>query len=537
MSVKYTAQQLKALATYSALVAKARAVTGAVEVSNKTMVAFAQAAALSAIGTTNSISVAVKAALLQAEAATGHYFTLLELEDAFSVVDLQRFDLSKLRTDEVRAVEQALISLTKQLADNAATIDVARRLVGKELAHTATTSENRTFNTDKALQDTSQTQTQTDKFFGAAKDDSVAVSEQSVRAAGKGLIDNTLTQDVFDRTVAFVRLFEDIVDGTDEINAALLMDDGEVFFLQKNFLDAATATTQLAYDIARVSADTAVALTDTVLDSAKILADVFAASTRTDLDLGKTLQDPVGSTTLTTAETGKSLTDTPQTSVSATFEASKPLSDVALTSTDTTNLVGKSVVDSAQTNVQLNFDAGKTLADGASLSDLRHFDMSRVSADAAAMADSLATTFSKTVADSVQVTDTVYFYFAVSAFDTTTTAEIVNIVRIAAGGVPAQFENQYATDTSSLGINKNFTDFIAATDNFDGTLTTEDDQTATFYKNVVEPLTLIEVQKFDLQRTLSETLGADDSGYLFLTDYCDSTYFSQSYVGQERIFT
>jgi hypothetical protein len=163
--------------------------------------------------------------------------------------------------------------------------------------------------------------------------------------------------------------------------------------------------------------------------------------------------------------------------------------------------------------------------------------MSRVSADAAAMADSLATTFNKTVNDSVQASDTLYFYFAISASDTTTTSEIVDIVRIAAGGVPAQFENQYATDTSSLGVNKNFTDSLAATDDFDGTLTTEDDQTAKFDKNIVEPLTLIEVQKFDLQRTLSETLGANDSGYLFLTDYCDSTYFSQSYVGQERVFT
>ena len=40
-----------------------------------------------------------------------------------------------------------------------------------------------------------------------------------------------------------------------------------------------------------------------------------------------------------------------------------------------------------------------------------------------------------------------------------------------------------------------------------------------------------------MQKPLAETLAANDSGLLFWTNYCDSTYFTQGYVGQQRVIT
>jgi hypothetical protein len=171
------------------------------------------------------------------------------------------------------------------------------------------------------------------------------------------------------------------------------------------------------------------------------------------------------------------------------------------------------------------------------LSDLKSFDLSRVSADSAAVADSLAHTFNKTLTDSVTATDTLYFYFALVKTETAVTSEDIQVIRIAAAGVPPQYDDQYATDQASWGLRKNFSEVLTATDDFDGALTTEDDQTSKFDKQITDPVTLLEVQNFNLQRTLSETQSATDTGYLFLTDYCDISYFSQPYVGQERIFT
>lgn len=537
MPVKYTAQQLKALATYSSLVAKARAVTGAVEVTNKTMVVLARAAALSAVGTGSALSVAIKATLLKADALTGRFFTLLELTDKAIVGELQHFDISKLRADEIRLVDEALVALTKSLRDDATTKELTTFFVGKDLLDPVRTTAELVQLFGKQLNDPAVTVTATDKDFATAKDDPATTSDTTTSEVGKSLNDPVVTADAFSRTVAFVRFFDDSVDATDEINAAVLTDDGEVFFLDKRILDSATTDTQLSYDIARVSADTAQLLDQPDLLTEKALADAFSTATAATALFEKTAADTVAASDVATRAGTKALADTAAFSDVRAAALSKPLDDSSTTADTATLFTAKNRTDAVASSDTTTAVLGKTLTDSAALSDLKLFDLSRISADSAAVADSLAHTFNKQVADSVSTTDTLYFYFALSKVDSAATTDVIDVIRIAANGVPPQLENQYATDQASWGLQKTFAEVLTATDDFDGTLTTEDDQTTKLDKKFSESVSLLEVQKFDLQRTLSETQSAADTGYLFLTDYCDISYFSEPFVGQERIFT
>ena len=103
--------------------------------------------------------------------------------------------------------------------------------------------------------------------------------------------------------------------------------------------------------------------------------------------------------------------------------------------------------------------------------------------------------------------------------------------------VPEQIERQQVTDSASLGPSKVFNEALRVTDDYMGVANVDDDETLAFGKNISEQLNVSEQRNVSLQRTNAEPLGANDSGLLFWTDYCDSTYFTQSYVGQERTFT
>jgi hypothetical protein len=113
----------------------------------------------------------------------------------------------------------------------------------------------------------------------------------------------------------------------------------------------------------------------------------------------------------------------------------------------------------------------------------------------------------------------------------------VQAIRIAANGVPAQIERQTVVDVATIGFRRRFDETLRVSDDFDGTTTAEDNQTSLVGKNILHNVLTSELRQTALRRTLQESASAGDSGLLAMTDYCDSTYFSQAYVGTERIFS
>lgn len=457
--------RLKALATYKLLAARARVVLGTTKVQSSTINAMARVAAMAAVGKGAKFSAAVKASLLVTGAKTGKFFILVSPEDAFTTSEIRNFNMSKLRVDEIQAVDRALAEVFKVLADAAHVADQVDRAVGKGLVDTALTSETLTRDSSKRLTDVVPTADLAAKGFFTTRQDTFDTSDSNVVEVGKGVADTTVTADLFDRTVAFVRFFTDVTDATDEINANLLMDDGQVVFLGKSARDTVLASTQTTFDVARVQADTAGTSEETLLATVKPLDHILGANESSVVEFGATRADEAISTDAATIESGKRAQDT---------------------------------VLSATTTIR---------------------------------------GFFKSLYDEVVTADSMSFFF--DAYYTTgvVTSEDVLVVRIAAAGVPAQIDNQDASDTTALGVNKNFADVVGVTDDIYGEAVIDDEQTTFVGKNLTENLPTSELRTVALQRTLQESANAGSSGLLAMTDYCDSTYFSQAYVGTERIFS
>lgn len=458
-------QRLKALATYRLLSAQARAVLGTAKVDTGVINAMAKTAAMVAVGNIHTFSASVKASLLVTGAKTGKFFTLINVEDMMTASEIRRFNMSKLLHNEVQAVDRALAEVRKVLASAAHVADQVDRLVGKGLVSNAATGEVMTRDSRKVLADTTPAADHAAKGFSTNRADSFTTADATTVTAGKGLTDLVATADTLSRTVAFVRIFLDSADATDEINAHLLTDDGEVIYLEKVVLDNIAATEQLTVDMARVQADTFVSSDEALMAVAKQLDDLVGVGDFDVVEFGKARYDLVAAT------------------------------DAALV------------------------DFGMSAHDTASFTSYTTRD------------------FHKSLHDTVTTHDALHFFFE-AFYDTgLATHEDVQIVRIAAGGVPQQFENQTMVDLAALGVSKNFHDSVGVTDDLYGEATIDDEQVTFVGKNLPENLTATELRTLALQRTLQESANVGSSGLLAMTDYCDSTYFSQAYVGTERIFS
>jgi hypothetical protein len=234
----------------------------------------------------------------------------------------------------------------------------------------------------------------------------------------------------------------------------------------------------------------------------------------------------------------KELRDSATTGESRAFDLSKPLYDATISSELATYAMGKPLADGFLSSTETSFSFEKPLADSFSATERAIYSISKRLVDNFANSDFVVNHFEKSVHDYVSTSDRIRFATQLSRFDSLTAVEQADVVRIAASGVPAQIEHLNVSELAALLTRKFFFESLDATDDFLQETTVDDDQTVTFKKNVPELLQTVERRSFSMQRSpISETIGANDSGSLFWTDYCDSSYFSQSYVGQERTFT
>jgi len=460
------AQRLKALAAYSLLKARARAVLGEAAVTEERLVVLARAAVLLAQSTSDSLSVAVRASVLKAAGETGRYFQLLELNDFAATLDAHLFDISKLLADEIAAVDLALVSFSKSAADSASTSDVSHAAFGKGLADEALTSDAAVRAAVKALDDISLTLDFADVDLSKPLSDQFLTADNAPILTGKAAESSASTADVLDRTVVYVREFFDEVDATDGINTTLLTDDGEVMYLNKPVLDTVATSEQTLFDMSVVRAD-----------------EAFTGD-------------------------------------QAPFDLAKPRDDEAFTSDEHT----------------ASFD--KLAADEAVTSDFNVYLMEAYREDAAVTSDDAPVTFYKDLRDTVGVADSLRRDLSIARNDEASILDDVDVIRIAASGVPPQLDSQYVTDAYANEHGKNFAESLYTSDDFLGEATADDDQTLAFRKNLPENLFATEQVTASMQKPMApEELAANDSGSLFWTNYCDSTYFTQGYVGQERAFT
>lgn len=457
--------RLKALATYKLLAARARVVLGTTKVQSGTINAMARIAVMAATGKGGKFSASVKASLLITGAKAGKFFTLISAADTITASEIRNFNMSKLRVDEVQAVDRALAEISKVFIDAAYVADQVDRLVGKGIVDVAATTEQLVRDSTKPLADVVPTTDLAAKGFFTARQDAFTVGDNNTVEFGKNAREFAFTGDLLQRTVAFVRFFTDTADATDEINADLLTDDGQVVFLSKVIRDTAATASQAVFSVSSVRADTAATSDEVLLAAAKQLDDIVGIGDFSGIDLDTARYDAAITSDAAALATGKQAQDTVN---SASFTARS---------------------------------------------------------------------FFKSLHDEVTATDALNFFLAAYRATSVVTSEDVLVVRIAAGGVPAQVETEYAVDFAALGVQKNFTDAVGVTDDFFGEATIDDDQVTFVGKNLFETLPTTDLRTLTLRRTLQESTNAGSSGLLAMTNYCDSTYFSQAYVGIERNFS
>jgi hypothetical protein len=457
--------RLKALATYKLLAARARVVLGTTKVQSGTINALARMAVMAATGRGATFSASVKASLLITGAKAGKFFTLISAADTVTASEIRNFNMSKLRVDEVQAVDRAFAEISKVFVDAAYVADQVDRLVGKGIGDIAATSELLVRDSTKPLADVALITDLAAKGFFTARQDAFTVGDNNAVEFGKNAREFAITHDLLTRTVAFVRFFTDSADATDEINADLLTDDGQVVFLSKVVRDTATTASQAVFALSNVQADAAVISDEVLLAAAKRLDDIVGMGDFSGIDLDTARYDAAISSDVAALSTGKQAQDT---------------------------------VSSSSSTVR---------------------------------------SFFKSLHDEVTATDALNFFLAAYRATGVVTSEDVLVVRIAAGGVPAQTEDKYAVDFAALGVQKNFADAVGVTDDFFGEATIDDEQVTFIGKNLLETLPTTDLRTLTLRRTLQESTNAGSSGLLAMTDYCDSTYFSQAYVGTERNFS
>ena len=232
----------------------------------------------------------------------------------------------------------------------------------------------------------------------------------------------------------------------------------------------------------------------------------------------------------------KSVMDYASTSDAKNINLAKALTDITVSSDLWIKAFNKPLADESVSTTYTQYSLNKPRDDSYSAIDRAILSLAKLVVDYIATADSQDRQFNKSINDFVSTSDALTFATALGKYEYLSAPDLAEFVRIAASGVPAQIENLHVNDVAAVLAKKFFNELLEVTDDFLHETNVDDDQTTSLIKNIPEVLQPTEQRSFSLQRRYSDSLGANSSGVLFWTNYSDSTYFSQSYVGNEQIF-
>jgi hypothetical protein len=172
----------------------------------------------------------------------------------------------------------------------------------------------------------------------------------------------------------------------------------------------------------------------------------------------------------------------------------------------------------------------KVLADSTSPADLASLNAVKALADTiSSPTDSVANAIHKVFADSVTLTDFAQIFktYIRSFNEALTTPDLSS--NFFESGTPA--DQATVADQNFRDTSKTLVDGLNAIDNMDG------DLTYAFVKVIGEMLMTPDLQIIDFSAQKADNMVISSSGFLYMQDYCDITYFLEDYVGQSRTFT
>ena len=367
------------------------------------------------------------------------------------------------------------ISIGKNLVDTGTIIEQNLKAAYKVFQDTAVKFDNSYFTVNKGLVDTVQKADQVRLF------------------TGKNLSETKYLTDVFNRTVAYSRVFVDSVDATDDFFGEANIDDDQIARIGKNVVDYTNTTDTKYINISTVKADTGNILDQPAIRVNKSLFDNYSVTEQKYLQVNKTVID------------------------TATFLDTKTFS------------VQKGLVDSGNLQEQLSNSVSKVLSSVGTVAEQAAKSTAIIKLDNISSQDEATTQWSviRSFAEISQVTSA----------DPTFAANKTNIDITAISDTAYKYQDKVFLDTGYLSDNFNrtvsynrlFLDSIDATDDFYGEANVDDDQTARFGKNLIDYVASADTfnRTVDFNRTFTDSFTNQDYQYVsankVLVDYVASS--------------
>ena len=170
----------------------------------------------------------------------------------------------------------------------------------------------------------------------------------------------------------------------------------------------------------------------------------------------------------------------------------------------------------------------------------------RYVAESVVLTDGRVFSFTKLLSNSIGINDTKSINSSLAKTDSVSVADIFEALLIFIRNFqdtislsesvtktisPAYFETVHGTDSIALTFEKYLSDSFSLNDLSDVNGTTI--SFADYTNNVIS---MTDAKFLSSSKILTESISANDSGYLLSQNYCDITYFAEDYVGQYRTF-
>lgn len=483
--------------------------------------------------------------------------------DVSSTVDVSSLRFGKTLFDQiVQADEVTKLTYQKVQPDQVISADVFSRIVDYK----------RTF---------SDWVDATDDFLGEAN-----IDDDQIALIGKNIVDyGTLTDLHF---VGISSIKSDLADVGD-LAAVLLAKpfadfvnnaDQSTYLVSKVFSDTSSLGDTNLKLVGKTAADTSTTYEERKVWASKVAVEVADAGDETSLDVSKVLSDQFTKydTITLTWSILRAFTEQQTTSELTTFGVSSTKLDIATTS-EVISKFGTKLFTTEFTQSDLfnrtvsyirsfsdqvdatddflgaaNIDddqiayVGKNIVDYSVTSELVRFDGTKLLIDTTAILNPISLNTSKILSDSFTKVDVTVLQTIKTVADTTSTAELTEkyTQKIASNSFavtdpasltvtkPFSDTTGQTTDTFSrvVDYSRLFTDLVDATDDFLGEANIDDDQVASFGKNVIDYLALGDAPQFDFSSIRSDQyvvadLATKNSGKVLVTNfgYSDTANF------------
>ena len=452
--------------------------------------------------------------------------------------DVNYIDISKPVIDSVLQIDATSVELIKPVAELIVNNDNQTLSVGKIVEDTVTMSDLIIVSSllRKTLEDSVDA---TDDFFGTAN-----LDDDQVARVGKYVTDYANTVEALEFSSV-----KSVIDITSLQNPIAIQ-------TTKPFTDSFVKSDVNYIEISKVSLETVNSTDSAYRDISKIAVDAAISTDSRAIVVNKAAADiAVVSDTAPVFIIGNNLTDTATTIDNKTLVVSKGVTESSV-STDTISFsAATKLFDSTLVTDPVSLQPIKVFAELNTALDLNFFNANKNTEDIATSLDILSKDTTKPFTDTATSTDTAAKTISVPKYDTTSISETIQLVS---------------------SFNRDFTDFVDATDDFFGAANVDDDQIARIGKNPVDYATTADVKQvaiaavradiatsmdmpykrtgksattdtaiasdvFAFQKTtnraLSDSTNASDSGYINWQDYCEPDILDPRYVGQEKFFS